>query len=119
MKLDKEQLKWRFAAKKLAARKRFEKSVAWVRENQELAIVFVPLFTAACAGLLGMGRSAMVTHRQKSEEKRRALSFYDQSARHSWMFRRPLSNAEWMEVARRHDNGERYGDIFESMKVLK
>lgn len=46
-------------------------------------------------------------------------SVYDRSEGHHWLLRRTPTNAEWYEVNNRRKNGERLGDILESMRLLK
>lgn len=53
------------------------------------------------------------------KEKLMKNSIYDRSEGHHWFLRRTPTNAEWYEVNYRRKNGERLGDILESMHLLK
>ena len=55
----------------------------------------------------------------QAEQDLKELYCYDRKLGHYWKLRRELSNAEWLSVDSRVKAGERIGDVFESMMVLK
>ena len=44
---------------------------------------------------------------------------YDRSLGHYWQLKRPLTNAEWIEIDKRKRRGDRLADILEEFRVLK
>lgn len=94
----------------------------WVSNNKDEIIGFAGVGVAvvgAASGLLrAVNNSSWGTRRQK-EANALKMHCYDRSAGHYWELKRPLSNQEWAVVENRRKNGERIGDILESMKVLK
>ena len=74
------------------------------------------VITAASGLVRAVNNSSIGVRRQKNAKD---LTVYDRSAGHYWTLRRKLSNSEWAEVEQRKRNGERIGDILESMKALK
>ena len=55
----------------------------------------------------------------KKEKDLKDLYCYDRSLGHYWTLRRRLTNAEWVEIDKRKNNGERLADILSELKVLK
>ena len=53
------------------------------------------------------------------EKDLKDLYCYDRSLGHYWRLRRELTNAEWIEIDKRKNNGERLADILDELKVLK
>ena len=97
---------------------------AWLREKKEKTIRFVqenktwliPLAISVGGVAIKQGSKVIAAHKQENVKE---LYWYDPSAGHYWQLRRKLDKREALEVDRRHQAGERYGDIFEDMKVLK
>lgn len=101
---------------------------AWLREKAEQAKEFyqenkqwiIPMAVATGGVILKQGSKSLLTaYRTKKQRNVKELYWYDPSAGHYWKLRRELDPREALEVDRRHQAGERYGDIFESMKLLK
>lgn len=62
----------------------------------------------------------LIRARNINEEERIKEEYvYDRSLGHYWKLKRPLSNDEWREIENRKANGEKLGDILESLKILK
>ena len=86
------------------------------QNNKEWLIPLVPAVVGG--GIAIVKRNA--THRNiRATEKLQTMRCYDRSAGHYWDLRRKLSNAEWNLVNTRKANGEKLGDILDSMKVLR
>lgn len=97
---------------------------AWLREKKEATVRFVsenktwliPLAISAVGVAAKQGAKFVTAHKQENVKE---LFWYDPSAGHYWKLRRKLDAREALEVDRRHQAGERLGDILEDMKVLK
>ena len=88
----------------------------WIDGNKELIILVGPtVISAATAGIKWAGKHVTL----RKEQDLKDLYCYDRSLGHYWRLRRELSNAEWVEIDRRKNNGERLGDILAELKVLK
>ena len=88
------------------------KTIDFAKEHKELLIAAVPL--------VGVATKAVLTHSKlHKEQDLKDLYCYDRSLGHYWKLRRKLSTREWSEIDRRKQNGERLGEILESMGVLK
>lgn len=95
----------------------WRKTKKWTKEHKtELIYYGVPVaFGTTCAIV-----KAYVKHKNNVElEEIKTNYIYDPSLGHYWALRRALSTAEALELDRRHQAGERIGDILDSMKVLK
>lgn len=88
----------------------------WVVTNKEGILFWGPMVIGGITtGVKVVGR--IIRGRQAKEVK--DLYCYDNRLGHYWRLRRELSNAEWLEIDRRKNNGERLSDILASLKVLK
>ena len=88
----------------------------WINKNKEMILILGP----AALGALTTGVKVVGKHAQQNKEKDlKDLYCYDRSLGHYWKLRRELTNAEWVEIDKRKNNGERLGDILEELKVLK
>ena len=91
-------------------------ATTWINNNKELIMVVGPaVIGATTAGIKWTGKHLTL----KKEQNLKDLYCYDRSLGHYWRLRRELSNAEWVEIDRRKNNGERLGDILAELKVLK
>ena len=93
-----------------------QKTAFWVEDNKELLYVLVPVVGAAS---IGSARSKRRRKDKKHERDIRDLTVYDRSAGHEWKLRRKLSSSEWLYIERRKGEGEKLGNILESLKVLR
>lgn len=107
------------------ARRREKRSEAirnvrtFVETHREDLAIFVPLGLSA-VGFLVKGTKTIRSNRKlKKAQDLRDLYCYDRSLGHYWKLRRKLSNAEWTEIDKRKNRGERLSDILNDMKVLK
>lgn len=88
----------------------------WCVRHKEEIVYSTPIVMIAVRQISKTVRAVFVTNRKS---KLMRYGVYDRSEGHHWFLRRDLSNAEWYEVQARKKRGERLGDIFESMHVLK
>ena len=88
----------------------------WCYENKDLIVQLAP----AAIGVLAIGTKAIGKHANlKKQEAVKDLYCYDRSLGHYWNLKRKLTSKEWVTINNRKKNGERLGDILDSMKVLK
>ncbi len=88
----------------------------WINDNRELLLILGPAaIGAVTTGAKAVGRQAKL----RKEKDLKDLYCYDRSLGHYWRLRRELSNAEWVEIDKRKNNGERLADILSELKVLK
>lgn len=90
-----------------------------VKENQEALAVMIPAGAVILKGGFNAVRSMSRTHAVKSDIRDRQTKFYDHKLGCYWHTKRPLRTDEQLSVQRRRAAGESYGDIFQSMKLLK
>ena len=69
--------------------------------------------------LLTMGINGIVKVAGARAEAKQLNTMYDHSLNTRWQLKRPLTNEENVQLEMRRANGERIGDILDSMKVLK
>lgn len=106
---------------KRAQRKvKFKKKVAvikrWVYDNKEIIIMLAPIVgSILLVSVKHFGRYMVATKQAAVKE----LYCYDPSLGHYWQLRRKLNNSDWLKINKRKANGEKLGDILESMNVLK
>ena len=107
------------ARKVVRQRKLREKKEAFVDfcdRNKEWLIPLVPIVI----GGVGFTVKATCKHINLNKEKNvKELFCYDRSLGHYWALRRRLTNAEWVEIDKRHADGERLADILSEFKVFK
>lgn len=85
----------------------------WLKENREELVKFTPFIL----GAIGLVKSMKPTATQ-SERQRIDHTYYDPRSGLHWQLRRPLTNAERIELERRRRLGEDAGEILSSMRVL-
>lgn len=95
-------------------------AVAWGKQNPEfVAVVVVPVAVAAVKGTTGVAKKLVQHWNNEQLDKQIKRRCYDPSEGHYWYLSRELSNQEWLRVNKRHESGERIGDILAQMNVLK
>lgn len=88
----------------------------WISNNKELIMFVGPsLLGCATVGIKTVNKRMNL----KKEQNLKDLYCYDRSLGHYWRLRRELTNAEWVEIDKRKNNGERLADILDELKVLK
>lgn len=89
----------------------------WTREHKsEIVFYGVPVAIATTSAAV----KAYIKHKHNVElEELKTNYIYDPSLGHYWHLRRALSTAEALELDRRHQLGERIGDVLNDMHVLK
>lgn len=88
----------------------------WISNNKEVVLLVGP----ALLGCTTAGIKAVSKHVSMHKEKDlKDLYCYDRSLGHYWRLRRELTNAEWIEIDKRKNNGKRLADILDELKVLK
>lgn len=108
-------------AKKKAQRREWVKNkvnaaTCWFYNNKEMIIILGPVVVGAIGtGVKVLSRNVSM----KKEKDLKDLYCYDRSLGHYWTLRRKLTNAEWVEIDKRKNNGERLADILSELKVLK
>lgn len=102
-----------------AAAEKIQKASNWVRRNQDVLKVTIP---AAAVGLGSITKTVRsISHKRAVDRdiRDRRTRFYDHQLGCYWHVKRPLRTDELLAVKRRKAAGESYGDIFQSMKLLK
>lgn len=68
----------------------------------------------------GIGGTAKLLRHisKKHQEHKQSLTYYDHSTGEYMKMKRPLKNKEKIQAYDRHQNGEKYTDIYRSMGVL-
>ena len=93
--------------------KMVKKAIEWCMNNQET--FYVGLFAASCIS------SGIKKYRKTKVEREMEFhrnNIYDRRMGHYWQLRRRLMPNEMLELEDRMNDGERMGDILESMRVL-
>ena len=88
----------------------------WLNENKETIIVLGPVAIGAVTTLVKVVGKNVNLRKEKDVKE---LYCYDRSLGHYWRLRRELSNAEWVQIDKRKNNGERLADILSALRVLK
>ena len=96
----------------------------WLREKKDQVTQFyqenkqwiVPVGIAFTGVALKQGTKYIAARKQENVKDK---YWYDPSLGRYWKLRRRPDKDETLEIDRRHSNGERLGDIFDSMKLLK
>lgn len=92
----------------------------WVDDHRDLVMVLAPVGIGLTTVVVKTTAKVVTTAIQaKAERDTKDLYVYDRSLGHYWRLRRELTNEEWVEIDARKSNGERLGDILDSMKVLE
>lgn len=97
---------------------------AWLREKKEKAYNFyqenkqwiIPTAIAVSGVAIKQGSKYIAARKQENVKEK---FWYDPSLGRYWKLRRRPDRNETLEIDRRHSEGERLGDILESMKLLK
>lgn len=79
----------------------------------------IEIATIAVGGAVKIGKSLASSHNIAEEERIKEEYWYDRSLGHYWALKRRPTKKECLEIDRRKQNGERLGDIFESMNLLR
>ena len=88
----------------------------WWDENKNVVAVVGP----AVIGGIAVGVKVIGKHINLDKEQALKDRYvYDTSLGHYWELKKKLSNAEWTEIERRRNAGEKLGSILENMRVLK
>lgn len=95
---------------------KFNEIKIWMLQHPELVIAAIPVVVKTGSEIVKFAATKNV---QRKEQQLKEFYCYDRSLGHYWKLRRELSNDEWVEIDKRKVNGERLGDILDSMKVLK
>lgn len=114
-------LKWAKKKKEIqnAVEIKLHQASKWVKQNREALKVMIP---ATVVGLNSVAKVVQSTSRKqamKHDIRDRQIRFYDHQLGCYWYTKRPLRTDELLAVKRRKAAGESYGDIFQSMKLLK
>lgn len=97
-------------------RERKDAALQWCSEHKEAVIGGV----IAGLGILRTGiKVGGKIHVQNMERKNKDLRVYDTSLGKYWELKRKLKNSDWLEIERRRGQGERLGEILQSLKALK
>lgn len=88
----------------------------WCDDNKEMLIIFGPVVIGAATTIIKVvGKNVNL----KKEKNMKDLYCYDRSLGHYWALKRRLKKSEWVEIAKRKNDGESLADILSEMKVLK
>lgn len=114
--IDKVELEKRTTTAKEWLKDRYYDASDWVSRNKEMALILAPIVTTAVTATI---KGAFKGHNRRKEKELKEYYCYDRSLGHYWRLRRELSNAEWLAIDKRKQNGERLADILEELRVLK
>lgn len=108
------------AEKKAKKREAFQNKIksigTWITNNKELVIVAIPVVAGAVTGATKLVKKTVV---QRQAKDLKELYCYDPSLGHYWRLKRKLTNADWIKINARKNNGESLGTILDELKVLK
>lgn len=112
--IDMKKVKWELRKRKAqeVVCKAYNNTVKFVNDNKEFLVVAVPSASMAVKKMVTAASSAR-------EDKDRKVRFYDHKLGCYWYAKRPLKPKELLNVQNRLKQGESYGDILASMKLLK
>lgn len=96
-------------------KQKFSKCVDWCCSNPEKAI---PLGIAIGGGVTKIVKSASRHAKLKEEKDLKELYVYDRSTGFYWKLKKPLTSKQQTEINLRKTNGEKLGDILNSMRIL-
>lgn len=92
-----------------------QKAKTWVYEHKDEIMTYGPVVVGGiAAGAKMLSKHAALAKEQNLKD----LYCYDRSLGHYWKLRRELTNAEWLEIDKRKNNGEKLGDILDELEVL-
>ena len=86
------------------------------RTHKEEVILFGPVVVG---GAIELSKKLIRRSNLAKEEQIKEEYWYDPSLGHYWKLRRRPNKNECLEIDRRKQNGERLGDILESLKLLR
>lgn len=114
-------LRWERRKKAIqeAAVKKSRQVSEWMRENKETLAIAIPAGAVVLKGAMRTVKGISRDRAVKNDIRDRQTRFYDHQLGCYWHTRRPLTTDEQLSVKRRKAAGESYGDIFQSMKLLK
>lgn len=103
------------------------KAKAWCKNRWADAQDFAdrhPVFTwvvlpCMLGGACELTKGLIKSHNLSKQDELMKLRCYDRKGGHYWELKDALSNAQWLEVQSRMDNGEKLGEILKDMDVLK
>jgi ABC-type nitrate/sulfonate/bicarbonate transport system substrate-binding protein len=87
----------------------------WCIDNPEKAI---PIGVAVGGGIAKGAKTISRHAKLKEERELKDLYIYDRSTGFYWKLKKPLTSRQQMEINLRKTNGEKLGDILNSMRVL-
>lgn len=93
--------------------KQIQNGAQWCMDNQEVVYV-----VCGAASAVSWITKKFRKSRVEREQNYQRTHLYDYSIGHHWTLRRELTSDEMFELANRKMNGERMGDILQSMRVL-
>lgn len=79
----------------------------------------IKFFTPIVASVTIAGLKCVTSNKTRKDEKFHETTIYDRSEGHYWYLKRRPSNYQWMEISRRHEQGESYRRILTDMNLLK
>lgn len=92
-----------------------DKVTTWYYAHKYQIIMYGPFVISGVAA----GAKMLSKHMTLAKEKNlKDLYCYDRSLGHYWKLRRELTNAEWLEIDKRKQNGDRLSDILDDLQVL-
>lgn len=113
--IDNDERSWKDKVKS-KVKKGVHNTKKWIGDHAVDIIIFGP---AVVSATISLGKYVDKKIDLKRQENLRTRYMWDPSLGHYWHLRRDLTNAECLEIERRHNNGETIGNILESLKVLK
>lgn len=91
----------------------------WIRNNRDVIIAAIPIAVAAVSGTTKIVSKAIARGNLKREQQLRDRYIYDRSLGAYWELKRAPSQAEMLSISKRRKNGESFGEILSSMKLVK
>ena len=101
---------------KEALRAKAQDAVEFCSRHKEVIIVFGPVVIGTSMEIL---KSITKRHNLKEEKDLKDKYIYDRSAGHYYELKRKPKQSEWRLIDERKNNGESYGQILSTMRLLK
>ena len=98
---------------------KLQRTSEWIRNNRDVIIAAIPIAAAAVSGTTKIVSKAIARGNLKREQQLRDRYIYDRSLGAYWELKRAPSQAEMLSISKRRKNGESFGEILSSMKLVK
>lgn len=115
------------ALQKARMRDKVKSAKKWIIRNQDWLMIAAPSVLGAGTAIAKFTMKSFAKTAKTVSNHAKAKKIkdtknrycYDRSLGHYWKLKRELTNADWVEIDRRKQHGERLSDILEDLNVLK